>query len=138
MWGISSNNLSFMNPLKMKMSVLLGVIHMMFGICLSCANHLYKKDWIGVFCEFIPQVLFMGCMFGYLCTLIIWKWLSIFEPGKDPSLLVLLINMFLQPTSVSHAEHTKFYEGQVDVQLILLMFILGSAPIMLLGRPLIG
>ncbi len=40
-WQVSGNNIMFTNSLKMKMSIVLGVIHMLFGICLGAFNHRY-------------------------------------------------------------------------------------------------
>jgi hypothetical protein len=40
----------------MKMSILMGVVHMNLGIIHSVFNHLYFRDRLSIICEFIPQV----------------------------------------------------------------------------------
>lgn len=39
-WSLAANHLSFLNSFKMKMSVLLGVTHMTFGVALGVFNHM--------------------------------------------------------------------------------------------------
>ena len=39
-WNFAINKLNFLNPMKMKTSVLLGVGQMFFGILLSLANYM--------------------------------------------------------------------------------------------------
>lgn len=55
-WGLSGNKLSFLNSLKMKMSVLLGVLHMGWGVILTNFNYIHHKHLYGIWAEFIPQV----------------------------------------------------------------------------------
>uniref|UniRef100_A0A1I8IUC7 V-type proton ATPase subunit a n=1 Tax=Macrostomum lignano TaxID=282301 RepID=A0A1I8IUC7_9PLAT len=57
-------------------SVVLGVIHMVFGVCVGLTNHLYRRDFLSVIGEFVPQLLFMMAMFGYLVILIVYKWIA--------------------------------------------------------------
>ena len=66
----------FMNSLKMKLAVIIGVIHMSFGIILKAVNSLHFKKKLDFYFEFIPQLLFMVLMFGYMDFLIIFKWLK--------------------------------------------------------------
>ena len=81
-WKWSNNGLQYTNSLKMKMSVILGVAQMVFGICLKATNDLHFRHIHGgpmdglldFICEFIPQIIFMNGIFGYMCWLIIFKW----------------------------------------------------------------
>lgn len=54
-----------------------GVLHMNLGIVCSLWNHLYWRDFLSIIAEFIPQMIFLNSIFGYLCFLIMYKWLSI-------------------------------------------------------------
>jgi V-type H+-transporting ATPase subunit a len=42
-WGVSNNELIFVNSLKMKISVIIAIIHMLVGVVLKCYNALYFK-----------------------------------------------------------------------------------------------
>ena len=90
-WKSASNELYFLNSLKMKLSILIGVFHMTFGIILSLVNHLKYKNWLNVFFKFIPELVFMVCSFGYLSFLIIYKWCAPVQEGAP-----MLINVFLE------------------------------------------
>ncbi|XP_043546173.1 V-type proton ATPase 116 kDa subunit a1-like isoform X2 [Chiloscyllium plagiosum] len=112
-WNIAVNKLTFMNSYKMKMSVILGVFHMLFGVTLSLLNHIYFKELTNIFLEFIPEVIFLTALFGYLVFLIIFKWcvFTVSESEIAPSILVHFINMLM--FNYSGPAMTPFYCKQV-------------------------
>ena len=72
-----------------------GVIQMNVGIILSFLNQRYFRDSLSTYCEFIPQMIFLNGLFGYLCLLIVGKWIS----GSTADLYHVMIYMFLSPGS---------------------------------------
>ena len=54
----------YMNSLKMKISVLLGVAQMMAGLLLRTANAVYQGCKMDLVCECLPMILFMLGAFG--------------------------------------------------------------------------
>jgi len=89
----------------MKISIILGVLHMTFGVCMSFWNHKYFQKPANIFTEFIPQLLFLLCLFGYLALLMFVKWTKYYAnkiPEEfalsercAPSILITFINMVL-------------------------------------------
>ncbi|KAI8468088.1 MAG: V-type ATPase, V0 complex, 116kDa subunit family [Monoraphidium minutum] len=75
-WHGTKAELPFLNSMKMKMSILMGVVHMNMGIVHSLANNRYFKDTLSTICEFVPQVIFLNALFGYLCAIIVMKWVT--------------------------------------------------------------
>uniref|UniRef100_A0A8C7WR86 V-type proton ATPase subunit a n=1 Tax=Oryzias sinensis TaxID=183150 RepID=A0A8C7WR86_9TELE len=136
-WSISVNKLTFLNSFKMKMSVILGVIHMLFGVSLSLFNHLYFKKPLNIYLGFIPEIVFMSCLFGYLVILIFFKWVSFdARTSKDaPSLLIAFINMFL--FQYSDPSNKPLYRGQMGLQIFLVMIALACVPCMLIVKTLV-
>ncbi|KAF9425142.1 H(+)-transporting V0 sector ATPase subunit a [Podila epigama] len=141
-WHGTENFLLFTNSYKMKMSVVLGVIHMSFGICMVYYNAKFFRKPIDIIGGFIPQMIFMQCLFGYLVVMIIYKWtVDWFETdaaghairNTPPSLLNTMIYMFLSPGSV--AEGDKLYTGQSFVQGFLVLIALICIPWMLFLKP---
>lgn len=65
-WYHTTNELAFFNSMKMKLAVTLGVTQMTFGICLGAFNDVYFKDYLAIFFEFIPRMIFILATFGYM------------------------------------------------------------------------
>ncbi|XP_065752560.1 V-type proton ATPase 116 kDa subunit a 1 isoform X12 [Phocoena phocoena] len=136
-WNIATNKLTFLNSFKMKMSVILGIIHMMFGVSLSLFNHTYFKKPLNIYFGFIPEIIFMTSLFGYLVILIFYKWTAYdaHTSEKAPSLLIHFINMFL--FSYGDSGNSMLYSGQKGIQCFLVVVALLCVPWMLLFKPLV-
>lgn len=81
----------------MKISVILGVLQMSLGVVLKGFNAYYFKNRMDLIHEFIPQILLLWVLFGYMDSLIIIKWLTDYS-GKEhsaPSIISTMINMAL-------------------------------------------
>ncbi|KAK8480599.1 hypothetical protein V6N11_034738 [Hibiscus sabdariffa] len=93
-WRGSRSELPFLNSLKMKMSILLGVAQMNLGIILSYFNARFFHNSLDIRYQFVPQMIFLNSLFGYLSLLIIIKWCT----GSQADLYHVMIYMFLSPT----------------------------------------
>lgn len=152
-WHGADNSLVFVNSYKMKMSVVLGVIHvrsnllfmlffltyvppqMTFALCLQLPNHLKFKRPLDIYANFIPQMIFLQSIFGYLVICILYKWSIDWSNASTspPSLLNMLISMFLSPGTVDPAE--QLYPGQPFVQVVLLLLAVVCVPWLLVTKP---
>nr|XP_006640305.1 PREDICTED: V-type proton ATPase 116 kDa subunit a isoform 2 isoform X3 [Lepisosteus oculatus] len=134
-WNLANNRLSFLNSYKMKMSVILGIIHMSFGVILSVFNHLHFRKKFNIFLVFFPELLFLLCLFGYLVFMVVYKWLafSAMDSRLAPSILIHFINMFLFQ---GNSGVQPLYPGQTGMQVFLVVLAVLSVPVLLLGKPL--
>ncbi|XP_019370939.1 PREDICTED: V-type proton ATPase 116 kDa subunit a isoform X1 [Gavialis gangeticus] len=136
-WNVAKNKLTFLNSYKMKMSVVMGITQMVFGVVLSLFNHIYFRRTINIVLQFIPEMIFILCLFGYLLFMIIFKWCyyNVHISQHAPSILIHFINMFLfnynDPTNI------PLYTHQKEVQSFLVIFALIAIPWMLLIKPFI-
>ncbi|XP_038152455.1 T cell immune regulator 1, ATPase H+ transporting V0 subunit a3b isoform X1 [Cyprinodon tularosa] len=133
-WGLANNKLTFLNSYKMKMSVIVGIIHMTFGVCLSFFNYWHFGKISSIFFVLIPELFFMLCLFGYLVFMVVFKWI-VYTPADSriaPSILIHFIDMFL---FTDNPENPQLFTGQLIVQKVLVVLALCSVPVLLLGKP---
>lgn len=142
-WKTSTTGLMYFNSYKMKLSIVFGVTQMILGICMSYVNAKHFKHPLDVWHVFVPQMIFLNSIFGYLVFLIIVKWATNWDSDaciKDPNCIApdlksVLINMFMAPGTFS--EMGRLYPMQEYVQPVLLLAALVAVPWMLLPKPLI-
>lgn len=134
-WSLAVNHLSFLNSFKMKMSVILGVTHMAFGVVLGVFNHIHFGQWHRLVLETLPELVFLLGLFGYLVFMVVYKWLHVSAAGaaSAPSILIHFINMFLFARSPTNR---PLFPGQEAVQSALVVLALATVPVLLLGTPL--
>ncbi|UYV79513.1 unc-32 [Cordylochernes scorpioides] len=210
-WQLAENKINFINSYKMKLSVIFGVIHMVFGVllgywnhrfvagiidtptqkkllqeegltfegaldialsaesadndlhnlkrsedahlspqhlhainnpckhCVSCRDRYFNRR-MNIYAEFIPQLVFMLSIFGYLVLMVFAKWIAYdsTQAGCAPSLLISLINMLLfkYPGEKCEPCHLcPMYGGQQVIQSLLVVIALICIPWMLLVKP---
>ncbi|XP_058110088.1 V-type proton ATPase subunit a1 [Magnolia sinica] len=130
-WRGSRSELPFLNSLKMKMSIILGVTQMNAGILLSYFNAKFFGSSLDIRYQFVPQMIFLNSLFGYLSLLIIIKWCT----GSQADLYHVMIYMFLSPTD-DLGENQLFW-GQKPLQIVLLFLAIIAVPWMLFPKPFI-
>lgn len=141
-WHVAENKIIFLNSLKMKLSIILGVVHMIFGIALGLSNHFYFHDYLSIYTKFIPQIMFFTLLFGYLVILIFIKWIM-YGPFKSenkgihcaPNILITFINMMLFKSEIQKdACPTEMYENQYQIQMVFVLLALVCVPWLLVIR----
>ena len=97
-WYVTPLELTYLNSLKMKISVILGVCQMSLGVIMRAFNTVYFNNKMDFILEFIPQIIMLLALFGFMDMLIIVKWLTDFSTmtdGNPPSVITMMIDMCL-------------------------------------------
>ena len=138
-WYSASNDLSFMNSFKMKLSVIIGVIQMTLGIILRGLNNLFFEDYLGFIFEFIPQIIFMLLLFGYMIALIFIKWGTDYSNNTEnaPSIITILMNLALNHGSVDGKPVWSSVKIEEKTNQIFFLSAIICIPIILLPKPII-
>eukprot|EP00930_Biecheleria_cincta_P072273 TRINITY_DN596_c0_g1_i1.p1 TRINITY_DN596_c0_g1~~TRINITY_DN596_c0_g1_i1.p1 ORF type:complete len:845 (-),score=151.29 TRINITY_DN596_c0_g1_i1:54-2210(-) len=129
-WSGADNELLFQNSMKMKLSVLFGVLQMVVGVLLRWSNAIYEKSMTDFICECLPMMVFMLCFFGWMDVMILYKWVNPID--NPPSIINSLICM-----AMGQEDKFPFWDGSVELAKTLMKFTVASVPIMLLPKPFI-
>jgi len=127
-WHGASNELIFVNSLKMKLSVILGVTQMIVGLLLRFSNSVHEANMVDFFCECVPMMIFMICFFGFMDYMILYKWVTAME--NPPSVINSLIAMGMWQTDSA----PMFGNGLPKLLMAITML---TVPWMLIPKPAI-
>jgi len=129
-WVGASNELLYVNSMKMKLSVLFGVLQMITGLVLRWSNAIYDKNMTDLIFECIPMMVFMLCFFGWMDVMILYKWV---HPIDDaPNIINSLICM-----AMGQVDKNPLWEGSVETAQTLMKYTVLSVPFMLFPKPFI-
>ena len=114
---------------------------MTLGIILKGFNCVYFSRKIDFFFEFIPQLVILLALFGYMDFLIIVKWLTDFEGREDkaPSIIQTMIQMFIGMGAIPVGTDPLLGSSgktQQTVSLVLLVLTLICIPTLLCCKPI--
>ncbi|XP_015604687.1 V-type proton ATPase 116 kDa subunit a [Cephus cinctus] len=144
-WSVAHNKIIFFNSYKMKLSIVFGVVHMIFGVCTNVINIIHFKRYSSLVLEFLPQLLFLMLLFFYMVALILMKWVLYADtnpviadrPTCAPSVLITFINMMLFTSAEVDKNCDEYmfpYQQNVQKGFIFGAFL--CIPVMLFGKPL--
>jgi len=130
MWHGASNELLYMNSLKMKLSVLFGVLQMIVGLILRFGNAFFEKNKTDLVCECIPMMIFMLCFFGWMDFMILYKWVT--PMPNPPNIINSLICMAMQSE-----DPNPLFAGASQLSTYLMLGTVLTVPVMLFPKPFI-
>jgi len=139
-WYLADNELTFVNNMKMKMSVIFGVTQMCLGIFMKAFNSVHFRKPLDFLFEFLPQIILLSVLFGWMNLLIIVKWLTPWPTDaseKAPGIITIMIQMFLGFGKVDEdKDQAIIFDASTQqlISIILLVTALICIPLMLCGK----
>ncbi|RZC34983.1 V-type proton ATPase 116 kDa subunit a, partial [Asbolus verrucosus] len=145
----------------MKISIIIGVLHMILGLSLSIINYRhvnfhvtfnsdirrYFNERHCIYLEYIPRLILLCTLFLWMVVMMFMKWIMFSASNTDvqfgtacaPSILVNFIDMMLvrRTTKAQFPGCNPYlFQNQPEVQMVLLLICALTIPVMLLGKPL--
>lgn len=84
---------------------------MIFGILMKGVNTVHFSSTIDFLFEFVPQLVFMCCSFGYMVLMIMMKWCTDYTDTKSsqaPSIIAYMIGL---PLEMGNPGSLLLYDG---------------------------
>jgi len=124
---MGSNELLYLNSLKMKTSVIIGVAQMALGLCLRFLNAGHERSVLDLCFECIPMMIFLVAFFGYMDFMIMYKWVTPMD--NPPSIINSLICM-----AMFQEDKYPMFDAQLPRYLMIAAVL--TVPILLLPKPI--
>lgn len=156
-WAASENKLTLVNSIKMKMSVIFGVLHMCMGILVKGTNLIHRGHWVELLTEVLAGLVILLGLFGWMDALIIKKFFTTYDIDdcsthdngrcigavnneKTPGIIgIMITTVFAFGNYDTKKPHDPLFgssEGEMyTYSLLLLLVAVASIPIMLLTKP---
>ena len=142
-WYMAQNEILFINSVKMKIALILGVLQMTLGVIMKGCNDVYNKRWIDFFFEFIPQLVMFMALFGFMDLMVIVKWTTDYseDTSKAPAIINAMLNMAMNGGSPSNPHESPLfgdkssYDDQIKLMNTLMLVVLICIPLMLCVKP---
>ena len=123
-WFQSDQNLAFTNNMKMKIAVILAILKMSLGIIMKGLNSIYFRKTIDFLFEFIPQIILLLALFGWMDILILAKWV---EP-KDVEGYYVDPNLKVPPPSFDGSDpYNKVHYTPAIITTMINIFLAGAS-----------
>jgi V-type H+-transporting ATPase subunit a len=112
---------------------------MSLGVLMKAFNAIHFSSKIDFFFEFIPQIVLLLGLFGYMDMLIIIKWLTDYtgRENEAPGIINTMINIPLKGAVIEGEPFFSDRETNMNVSITLLIIAVICVPIMLFPKPLI-
>mmetsp|Transcript_23400 Transcript_23400/g.54005 ORF Transcript_23400/g.54005 Transcript_23400/m.54005 type:complete len:845 (-) Transcript_23400:108-2642(-) len=127
-WHGATNELIYVNSMKMKVSVIIGVSQMMLGLFLRIMNTFHERSTTDFLCECMPMLVFMICFFGFMDFMIVYKWVTPMERAPDIIQSMIAMGMFGNDPNPMFGHSVPFW---------LMIACVVSVPWMLIPKPII-
>eukprot|EP00828_Plagiopyla_frontata_P016565 TRINITY_DN21730_c0_g1_i2.p1 TRINITY_DN21730_c0_g1~~TRINITY_DN21730_c0_g1_i2.p1 ORF type:complete len:470 (-),score=10.91 TRINITY_DN21730_c0_g1_i2:2-1411(-) len=136
-WAMSDNHIAFVNSLKMKLSIIFGVVQIILGIILKGFNDYFFEKWVTFFADFVPQLVFFLALFGFMVVVIFVKWMTPFpDPSESYSILTIFISTPLDKLLKSENKQPELTNPELqNPYLILLLIAIICVPILFFIHP---
>jgi V-type H+-transporting ATPase subunit a len=120
-WGLSRARLTFTNNIKMKLSVIVGIIHMLMGIVIKGTNAVYFGDLPTLFTEVLPGFIILFGLFGWMDVLIYAKWFTNLDIEDKTLTNADELNTNLQQDEDAHQEFKGDWQNNHSPSIINIM-----------------